>query len=798
MDILSYVLGFNKGKTQGGSGAIKKDILPTEVVNFSKNMGDTYTGYFSGIFALKAGNTYYVEWDGETYKCEAFAHTDALYSYVSLGNCSKYGGSSNDEPFTISITLESLTRMVIALKDDKATHTISIYQIIGGSADIDIKPLTITENGTYTAPDGEAYSPITVDVPSSGVIETDIFPPQTVSGFEEDAGDFPGSSTKTLNGQFVINANETYYVEWDGKTYTCRGTYVEIPNGDEMMSYVYIGDGSRLGYPGNDEPFAMIRLGETSIIIVIALDSLATEHNIHIYQKVSSGTSADERVKYVTFMYGAQELEKYPVIVGDTVRDRAKDNGWAEDTEKAGWVENPLIPSTDTKIYPVIGWSSADDATSDGGALENVTEDRTVYAVVMEKARKYAANFFDDEGKLIVSQRVAYGTKAISPNTFRDGYTFEGWALSDGTISTNLVITADTDFYGVWELDLGWLIPMEFSDTYSDVRYAHYRPDGKRLYFAAGNKLYTYDTETQPYTLISTLNIHTTSTCTAYCMAVSPDGKWLAVGHNGTKSATINNTVRLYNISGSTPSVVTLPSTAKGSSTTTFVNAVAFSGDSSRLALILSTDMFVFDCTSAASPSSWTYTKISIGTTIAQLAVDATGQKIAVLPYDSSKALKLLDASNEYTDVVNACITESNYNHGYSSKGAGTLYTYSPNGRYLAMATNIPKSDSLTLRVYDTGTTSSFYKKVLEVTTPTNGAAHYVTGVSFSADSSLLAVSRFNSPYVQVYDTSTWTLKENPLSLPSGSANCCALGSNNHLFVGLIDSPGTMLYRVKK
>ena len=36
----------------------------------------------------------------------------------------------------------------------------------GGGSGITVEPITITQNGTTTAPDGKAYSPITVNVPS--------------------------------------------------------------------------------------------------------------------------------------------------------------------------------------------------------------------------------------------------------------------------------------------------------------------------------------------------------------------------------------------------------------------------------------------------------------------------------------------------------------------------------------------------------------------------------------------------------------------------------------------------------
>lgn len=44
----------------------------------------------------------------------------------------------------------------------------------GGGASVTIEPLTITENGTTTAPEGKAYSPVTVDVPNPSAGELEI------------------------------------------------------------------------------------------------------------------------------------------------------------------------------------------------------------------------------------------------------------------------------------------------------------------------------------------------------------------------------------------------------------------------------------------------------------------------------------------------------------------------------------------------------------------------------------------------------------------------------------------------
>jgi len=42
----------------------------------------------------------------------------------------------------------------------------------GGGGGVTVEPLTVTENGTYTAPSGKAYTPVTVAVPGLAIVET--------------------------------------------------------------------------------------------------------------------------------------------------------------------------------------------------------------------------------------------------------------------------------------------------------------------------------------------------------------------------------------------------------------------------------------------------------------------------------------------------------------------------------------------------------------------------------------------------------------------------------------------------
>lgn len=145
------------------------------------------------------------------------------------------------------------------------------------------------------------------------------------------------------------------------------------------------------------------------------------------------GGSADDRVKYVTYMDRGAELIKYPVIEGDTARDPVA----------KGYIEKPTKEPTTTTVYPFGGWSKTDGGAPDSTALQNVTEDRTVYAAFTESARTFTVNFYDGD-TLVHTEQVAYGGSS-SYTIVKDGFTFVGWSPSP----TN--VTTDIDCYAQWE-----------------------------------------------------------------------------------------------------------------------------------------------------------------------------------------------------------------------------------------------------------------------------------------------------------------------------------------------------------
>lgn len=150
------------------------------------------------------------------------------------------------------------------------------------------------------------------------------------------------------------------------------------------------------------------------------------------------GSSVD--VRYVTFI-GADgsTLIVKPVAVGDDCAD----------VVARGLIDTPTKESTVAEVYIHSGWSLTSGGSASADALKSVTEDRTVYAAFTAKARTYTVRFYDGD-TLMKTEQVAYGAKATPPDTTKEGYGFMGWSVNGVQVS-DLTITGDTDFYGVWE-----------------------------------------------------------------------------------------------------------------------------------------------------------------------------------------------------------------------------------------------------------------------------------------------------------------------------------------------------------
>lgn len=88
-----------------------------------------------------------------------------------------------------------------------------------------------------------------------------------------------------LANHFVLVENETYKVEWDGKTYECNGLAFNV----EGISGIGIGNASLL-YTGDDtgEPFVILyipKYGNYSNHVSFMTNDTSSSHVIRIYQE---------------------------------------------------------------------------------------------------------------------------------------------------------------------------------------------------------------------------------------------------------------------------------------------------------------------------------------------------------------------------------------------------------------------------------------------------------------------------------------------------------------------------------
>ena len=111
------------------------------------------------------------------------------------------------------------------------------------------------------------------------LVEIDIFPRETITDFVQDTVDFGGLYVARRGCDVVLKAGETYYVEWDGKTFPCVAK-ADVLAGE--VPCVYLGNGLLFGQP-SDEPFAIGQFTHATDLGMFALEG--TEHTVRIYQK---------------------------------------------------------------------------------------------------------------------------------------------------------------------------------------------------------------------------------------------------------------------------------------------------------------------------------------------------------------------------------------------------------------------------------------------------------------------------------------------------------------------------------
>ena len=154
---------------------------------------------------------------------------------------------------------------------------------------------------------------------------------------------------------------------------------------------------------------------------------------------IEGSTVESDLVKYVTFVSwdGSEEYGKRPVINGDDCPNPVT----------SGLLDTPVKESTITQNFTFSGWATTRGGAANSSALENITEDITLYAAFTASVRYYTITFYDDDKATVLNtEQVTYGGSSSYIPT-KQNHGFVAWTPSP----TN--VTADMDCYASWVLE---------------------------------------------------------------------------------------------------------------------------------------------------------------------------------------------------------------------------------------------------------------------------------------------------------------------------------------------------------
>ena len=236
----------------GASVSTETEIFGEQAVDFQadSSLGGLYSkGFYEAagdvIFQLIEGETYFVEWDGETYECVAAAGTLGTANGIYIGNLSIAGlEGDTGEPFLVAdaVNTETAFNMLIS-NDTEASHTVRVYQKA---------PLQVSWENVTDKPFGYKQTPYTW---LNNAVFTDTWYPNesSINGGDWDAG----------GGIYVVESHEHLWVIGDKYTVTINGTeYTDVVATDLMGMGVFVGNTAMAGGADNGLPFALAQLPE--------------------------------------------------------------------------------------------------------------------------------------------------------------------------------------------------------------------------------------------------------------------------------------------------------------------------------------------------------------------------------------------------------------------------------------------------------------------------------------------------------------------------------------------------------
>ena len=452
-----------------------------------------------------------------------------------------------------------------------------------------------------------------------------------------------------------------------------------------------------------------------------------------------------------------------------------------------GKLATPTRASTVSHHYTFSGWSEQNGGSAADSALAAVHESRTVYAAYAATVRQYTVRFFDGE-TLLSSAQVNYNAYATPPDTAREGLIFVGWDRDPATTP----ITGDTDFYGTWQIDEGWLAyrgtltgltGTNSSSNVSDANYVYdirYTPDGTRMVAATNSNLYLYDATTTPYTLLTTK-----STGTSYLQTgidISPDGKELALCLKN-KSTSVSNSLKFYSL---TDDALTYKSSASGTlGTSSVLYAPRYSHDGTKVAVWAneSKGVAVFE-----RSGSWTLAADIATTRNIYLYNDIYRIDLAFSPDDT-----VLSAvcGYSYQYVAHTLFDMTSYTDITGTKSVSYISSkyrvaYHPSGDYLLIG----------------GEEMHNYKAIFKVTLSGEGTANErtysstsfnptvfynadISGMEFSPTGKVILLTHLGgNPTLHGYLADTWEKLETPSTLPDGNGRSLAISPDGKVAVG--------------